>query len=88
MAGPFEKINDTTDSKELWKVVVKVHCKWSVVSSNKKHFEMTLIDKEVSLFTGIFVYFDEEHAPFVVLKLFVIMGYDFPVSNVVVCVDS
>ncbi|XP_050915325.1 uncharacterized protein LOC127130342 [Lathyrus oleraceus] len=84
MAGPFEKIDDVTDSKELWKVVVKVHCKWLVVSSNKKHFEMTLIDKEVNLFTDIFVYFEEERAPFVVMKLFVIMGYDFPVSNAIV----
>ncbi|KAI5447460.1 hypothetical protein KIW84_015062 [Lathyrus oleraceus] len=32
--------------KELWKVDVKVHHKWSVVSKNKEHFEMIVIDKD------------------------------------------
>lgn len=52
----------------MWKVVVKVHHKWSIVSNNKKHFEMIVIDKEVSFFTDFYVYFDEVHASFVVLK--------------------
>src|SRR3954470_21496942 len=48
MARPLEKISDVNDEKELWKVAVKIHHKWSVISNNKEHFEMVVYDSEVS----------------------------------------
>ncbi|KAI5441059.1 hypothetical protein KIW84_010498 [Lathyrus oleraceus] len=49
MARPFEMIKDINDQKELWKIVVKVHHKWTVISNNKEHFEMIFIDKEAGI---------------------------------------
>ncbi|XP_058722123.1 uncharacterized protein LOC131593573 [Vicia villosa] len=46
MARPLEKISDINDEKELWKVAVKIHHKWSVISNNKEHFEMVVYDSE------------------------------------------
>ncbi|XP_058751320.1 uncharacterized protein LOC131624386 [Vicia villosa] len=46
MARPMEKIVDINDTKELWKVAVRVAHKWKVVSNNKEHFEMIFQDKE------------------------------------------
>ncbi|CAK8533959.1 unnamed protein product [Lathyrus sativus] len=46
MAMPFEKIGDIFDKKELWKIVVKVHHKWTVVSNNKEHLELIFVDAE------------------------------------------
>ncbi|XP_058778020.1 uncharacterized protein LOC131652229 isoform X2 [Vicia villosa] len=37
---------DINDTKELWKVAVRVAHKWNVVSNNKEHFEMIFFDKE------------------------------------------
>ncbi|XP_058774786.1 uncharacterized protein LOC131649057 [Vicia villosa] len=48
MARPMEKIKDINDTKELWKVAVRVSHKWKVVSNNKEHFEMIFEDKEGS----------------------------------------
>ncbi|XP_058759460.1 uncharacterized protein LOC131632748 [Vicia villosa] len=48
MARPLEKISDINDEKELWKVAVKIHHKWSVISNNKEHFEMVVYDSEGS----------------------------------------
>src|SRR3954465_10537887 len=48
MARPLEKISDVNDEKELWKIAVKIHHKWSVISNNKEHFEMVVYDSEVS----------------------------------------
>ncbi|XP_058768001.1 uncharacterized protein LOC131641718 [Vicia villosa] len=50
MARPLEKIADVNDEKELWKVDVKIHHKWSVISNNKEHFEMVVYDSEYILF--------------------------------------
>ncbi|XP_058783206.1 uncharacterized protein LOC131657869 [Vicia villosa] len=44
----MEKIKDINDTKELWKVAVRVSHKWKVVSNNKEHFEMIFEDKEGS----------------------------------------
>ncbi|XP_058766656.1 uncharacterized protein LOC131640263 [Vicia villosa] len=44
----MEKIKDINDTKELWKVAVRVSHKWNVVSNNKEHFEMIFQDKEGS----------------------------------------
>lgn len=77
MARPFKKINDINDMKELWKVVVSVHHKRSVVSNNKDHFEMIVVDKDVSLLTEYVVFFYEVHAPFVDLKWFISMSHVF-----------
>ncbi|XP_058784084.1 uncharacterized protein LOC131658852 [Vicia villosa] len=46
MARPFEELKHVNDSKELWKIVVRIHQKWTVVMKNKEHFEMILCDKE------------------------------------------
>ncbi|XP_058758391.1 uncharacterized protein LOC131631625 [Vicia villosa] len=46
MARPMEKIIDINDTKELWKVAVRVAHKWKVVSNNNEHFEMIFEDKE------------------------------------------
>ncbi|CAK8537179.1 unnamed protein product [Lathyrus sativus] len=35
MARPFAIIKDINDSKELWKIAVRIHHKWSVVSKSK-----------------------------------------------------
>ncbi|XP_058739254.1 uncharacterized protein LOC131611176 isoform X2 [Vicia villosa] len=48
MARPFELVKDINDTKELWKIAVRVHHKWTVVNKNKEHFEMLLCDKEGS----------------------------------------
>ncbi|XP_058741854.1 replication protein A 70 kDa DNA-binding subunit B-like [Vicia villosa] len=48
MARPMEKVVDINDSKELWKVAVRVVHKWKVVSNNKEHYEMIFQDKEGS----------------------------------------
>lgn len=47
MTRPFELVKDINDSKELWKIVVRIHHKWIVVSKNKEHFQMIVVDKEV-----------------------------------------
>ncbi|XP_058770393.1 uncharacterized protein LOC131644024 [Vicia villosa] len=44
MARPLAKICDINDSKELWKVSVRVHRKWTVVSNKREHFEMIFVD--------------------------------------------
>ncbi|KAI5442705.1 hypothetical protein KIW84_011658 [Lathyrus oleraceus] len=46
MARPFEKIVDINEIKELWKVAVKVHHKWTVISNNKEHIELIFVDAE------------------------------------------
>ncbi|XP_058751158.1 uncharacterized protein LOC131624214 [Vicia villosa] len=48
MARPMEKVVDINDTKELWKVAVRVVHKWKVVSNNKEHCEMIFQDKEGS----------------------------------------
>ncbi|XP_058782410.1 uncharacterized protein LOC131656831 [Vicia villosa] len=45
MARPVERIAEINYGKELWKIAVRIHHKWNVVSNNKEHFEMIFIDK-------------------------------------------
>lgn len=47
MARPFEKIDDINQMKELWKVAIKVHHKWIVISNNKEHIELIFVDADV-----------------------------------------
>ncbi|XP_058777708.1 uncharacterized protein LOC131651973 [Vicia villosa] len=42
---PVERIAEINDGKELWKIVVRIHHRWNVVSNNKEHFEMIFVDK-------------------------------------------
>ncbi|KAI5408452.1 hypothetical protein KIW84_054330 [Lathyrus oleraceus] len=44
MARPFEKITDINKTKELWKIAVKVHHKWTVISNNKEHIQLIFVD--------------------------------------------
>ncbi|XP_058776415.1 uncharacterized protein LOC131650732 [Vicia villosa] len=45
MSRPVERITEINDGKELWKIVVRIHHIWNVVSNNKEHFEMIFVDK-------------------------------------------
>ncbi|XP_058776377.1 uncharacterized protein LOC131650694 [Vicia villosa] len=45
MSRPVERIAEINDGKELWKIVVRIHHRWNVVSNNKEHFEMIFVDK-------------------------------------------
>ncbi|XP_058772418.1 uncharacterized protein LOC131646384 [Vicia villosa] len=58
MARPMEKIIDINDTKELWKVAVRVAHKWKVVSNNKEHFEMIFQDKELANIYHVFCVVD------------------------------
>ncbi|XP_058784731.1 uncharacterized protein LOC131659576 [Vicia villosa] len=68
MARPFEELKHINDSKELWKIAVRIHHKWTVVSKNKEHFEMILCDKEIwfmlSWILGYFGFMVYEHDVF------------------------
>lgn len=53
MAMSFEKIGEISDKKELWKFVVKVYHKLTIVSNNKEHLKLIFVDAEVSvLYSG------------------------------------
>ncbi|XP_058784257.1 uncharacterized protein LOC131659029 [Vicia villosa] len=45
MSRPVERIAEINDGKELWKIVVRIHHRWNIVSNNKEHFEMIFVDK-------------------------------------------
>lgn len=47
MTRSFGKIVDICDQKELWKVIVKVHYKWIMVTNNKEHFELIFVNADV-----------------------------------------
>lgn len=47
MARPFELLKNINDTKELWKVDICIHHRWSVVNKNKEHFELIVVDKDV-----------------------------------------
>lgn len=49
MEKSFENISDINDTKDLWKVAMRVHHKWTILSNNKEHFERTFVNKDVSL---------------------------------------
>ncbi|CAI8601961.1 unnamed protein product [Vicia faba] len=49
MARPFEKIADISGQKELWKVFVRVHYKWTVITNNNEHLELIFVDDDVTL---------------------------------------
>ncbi|KAI5418713.1 hypothetical protein KIW84_043080 [Lathyrus oleraceus] len=46
MARSFEKIVDINDTEELWKISVKVHHKWTVISNDKEHMELIFVDAD------------------------------------------
>ncbi|KAI5445469.1 hypothetical protein KIW84_013631 [Lathyrus oleraceus] len=46
MAMPFEKIVDINETIELWKIAVKVHQKWTVISNIKEHIELIFVDDD------------------------------------------
>ncbi|XP_058738575.1 uncharacterized protein LOC131610581 [Vicia villosa] len=45
MSRPVERIAEINDGKELWKIVVRIHHRWNIVSNNKEHFEMIFVEK-------------------------------------------
>ncbi|CAK8530782.1 unnamed protein product [Lathyrus sativus] len=48
MARRFEMINDITDHKDLWKLAVKIYHKWKVITATNEHFEMVVVNKQVT----------------------------------------
>ncbi|XP_058777014.1 uncharacterized protein LOC131651367 [Vicia villosa] len=46
MTRPFECVKDISDNKELWKIAIKIHHKWNVITNTKQHFEMIVMDKD------------------------------------------
>lgn len=68
MARTFEKIVDNCDRKELWRVSIKVHHKWTVITNNNGHLELIFVNAYVS---------DGFHFPigFVIVVLFLETGH-------------
>ncbi|XP_058741956.1 uncharacterized protein LOC131614380 [Vicia villosa] len=48
MARHVERLADIKDGEELWKIVVRIHLIWNVVSNNKEHFEMIFVDNRIA----------------------------------------
>lgn len=48
MARPFDMVCNIIDQKELWKLTIKIHHKWKVSMTNMEHFEIVVLDKQVS----------------------------------------
>jgi hypothetical protein len=48
MARNFEFIKDITDRKDLFKIAVMVKDKWNILKEGKEHFEMVVVDSNVS----------------------------------------
>ncbi|XP_058784404.1 uncharacterized protein LOC131659197 [Vicia villosa] len=46
MARPSANLKEINESKELWKIAVRIHHKWTVLSKTREHFELILVDKE------------------------------------------
>ncbi|XP_058754614.1 uncharacterized protein LOC131627774 [Vicia villosa] len=44
MARHVERLAAINDGEELWKIAVRIHLIWNVVSNNKEHFEMIFGD--------------------------------------------
>src|SRR4051812_26037017 len=49
MARPFELVKNIDDTKELWKLAIRIHHRWTVVNKNKEHFELVVVNKDVSI---------------------------------------
>jgi len=47
MERPLEFIADVTDSKDFWKLSVRVKDKWTVVKDGKEHLELLIVDAKV-----------------------------------------
>lgn len=49
MTRPIEDTKNINDSKNLWKIVVRIKDLWSFTTmTNKEHLEMVVIDSKVS----------------------------------------
>ncbi|XP_058764091.1 uncharacterized protein LOC131637518 [Vicia villosa] len=76
MSRPVERIAEINNGKELWKIVVRIHHRWNVVSNNKEHFEMIFVDK---LGDDIYVVVPAPHVSVFTEKC--ILGHTYTVSN-------
>ncbi|XP_058755825.1 uncharacterized protein LOC131629045 [Vicia villosa] len=76
MSRPVERIAEINDGKELWKIVVRIHHRWKVVSNNKEHFEMIFVDK---LGDDIHVVVPAPHVSVFTEKC--LLGHTYAVSN-------
>jgi hypothetical protein len=50
MSRGFDAVNDINDSKELWKLAVRVEDLWTVTHRGKEHLEFLILDKQVLQF--------------------------------------
>ncbi|XP_058756262.1 uncharacterized protein LOC131629498 [Vicia villosa] len=73
---PVERIAEINDGKELWKIIVRIHHRWNVVSNNKEHFEMIFVDK---LGDDIHVVVPAPHVSVFTEKC--LLGHTYTVSN-------
>ncbi|KAK2381460.1 hypothetical protein QL285_069055 [Trifolium repens] len=46
MSRGFDAVNDINDSKELWKLAVRVEDLWTVTHRGKEHLEFLILDKQ------------------------------------------
>ncbi|XP_058741377.1 uncharacterized protein LOC131613750 [Vicia villosa] len=76
MSRTVERIAEINDGKELWKIVVRIHHRWNVVSNNKEHFEMIFVDK---LGDDIHVVVLAPHVSVFTKKC--LLGHTYTVSN-------
>ncbi|CAI8614855.1 unnamed protein product [Vicia faba] len=75
MVRPFEMIGDINNRKELWKLSVKIHHKWKVSMTNKKHFDIVVVDKQ-------------GHDIHVVVSIIFRQTFDFVLSVNLMCMRS
>jgi hypothetical protein len=50
MSRAFDQISKVNDTKELWKLVVKVDDFWTTIKSSKEYAEMIIRDIQVFTF--------------------------------------
>ncbi|CAK8579076.1 unnamed protein product [Lathyrus sativus] len=74
--GPTVRKNSRHKKKELWKVVVRIHHKWSIVSNNKQQMELIVVVSQG----------DDIHVvvPTMLVDIFsdkLIVGHTYTISN-------
>jgi hypothetical protein len=49
MSRGFDVVGNVNDSKELWKLAVRIEDIWTVNNRGKEHIEFLILDKQVRL---------------------------------------
>jgi hypothetical protein len=50
MSRGFDAVQNVNDSKEQWKLAVRVEDLWTVTNRGKEHMEFLILDKQVRPF--------------------------------------